>query len=383
MILCDGKPLQTLSFEDVKKEVMSRELTEGWFVDWKKDFPKDFGKHVASFANTYGGYLFIGVVEDEATKKAQDFPGIPSASDPLGQVRHFIRDTVDPFPYFQKATVQVPNTENVIVIVHIPESTFPPHVYKDGRIYIRQADGSDPVPLTDRYSLDRLYAKQERNREELRGRLQQSILCKHVLPKLGPWDEPKEAIRVHLLIYPTHRGAFLEPDFFQDQHWKESVADCIPHPASPRYTQDGLALIAYPTKLSTGAEWWKEQRFTVISEDGLYESCDIIRLDGRSEFYYLCWIMEPIANTCDKAALFYRKLGYEGPLRMEVHCLGTYARVLRLGRSGGTHACDTGHISVEKELGIAELSPDSAELVKTIEQELIRSAGGLQPIPVG
>ena len=40
-----------------------------------------------------------------------------------------------------------------MVVVEIPQSRAAPHVHKDGRIYRRVADASEPKPETDRLSL--------------------------------------------------------------------------------------------------------------------------------------------------------------------------------------------------------------------------------------
>ncbi len=241
MKLFEGKALSSLTFDEVKNEVESRDLTEGWFVDWKVDFPKAFGKYVASFANTHGGYLFVGVEEDPATKKAKAFPGVPAQSDPQEKARNIIRDTVDPFPYFEKAAIEVPDSGRVILIIYVPESTFPPHIYKNGRIYLRQLDASEPVELKERYTLDRLYDKQMQNAEALRTRIQQTIFFRHVFAKLGPWDARCASIRTTAILYPVHLFAIHQPDFLHDGEWKEFLLrNCYPHGGNWRFTSNGF-----------------------------------------------------------------------------------------------------------------------------------------------
>ncbi len=59
-----------------------KEVTEGWFVDYKSRplTACDFGKHISAFANQYGGFLFIGVDEGPSkSMRAETFPGIPLA----------------------------------------------------------------------------------------------------------------------------------------------------------------------------------------------------------------------------------------------------------------------------------------------------------------
>ena len=58
-----------------------REVAEGWFVEYKSECPKrdQLAKSLASFANRYGGLLFLGIQEDSATNMAASFPGLPDA----------------------------------------------------------------------------------------------------------------------------------------------------------------------------------------------------------------------------------------------------------------------------------------------------------------
>jgi hypothetical protein len=44
-----------------------------------------------------------------------------------------------------------------ILMVFIPQSPEMPHITRDGKIYRRNAEGSDPVPETDRYTIDKMY----------------------------------------------------------------------------------------------------------------------------------------------------------------------------------------------------------------------------------
>ena len=54
-----------------------RGVSEGWYVEYKSELPKirDVAKSLSSFANQYGGWLFIGVEEDKKSKTAAGFPG--------------------------------------------------------------------------------------------------------------------------------------------------------------------------------------------------------------------------------------------------------------------------------------------------------------------
>lgn len=49
--------------------------------------------------------------------------------------------------------------DRAILLIHMHESQNTPHIHSSGKVYSRQADVADPVPLTDRAELDELYSR--------------------------------------------------------------------------------------------------------------------------------------------------------------------------------------------------------------------------------
>jgi len=79
-------------------------------------------------------------------------------SNPLGHVRDLIKDHIDPIPLFFPQIVTLPN-RNLVLIVYVPGGQDTPFVTKDGRIYRRTCDSSDPSSEANRYTLDLLYER--------------------------------------------------------------------------------------------------------------------------------------------------------------------------------------------------------------------------------
>ena len=97
-----SKPLSEFPPEELN---VLREVSEGWFVDYKSEAisPKDFGKHLSAFANQFGGWLFVGVKEGpQKSLKADSFPGIPTADvgATLVKIREGVSAHVSPSLYF-------------------------------------------------------------------------------------------------------------------------------------------------------------------------------------------------------------------------------------------------------------------------------------------
>jgi hypothetical protein len=172
------KPISDFPAEELN---VLRDVTEGWFVDYKSQAisPKKFGKHLSAFANQFGGWLFVGVIEDPTSLKAGSFPGIPTAE--VGGVLVRIREAVNslsPAVYFDHRIIDGPVAAiglapgQSIIVVGIPEGANPPYIHSSGSIYQRVADSSEPKALTDRAILDAMWRKSK----TLRNRLREFIL---------------------------------------------------------------------------------------------------------------------------------------------------------------------------------------------------------------
>ena len=169
------------AINDLQPADLSRlkDVSEGWYVEYKSKLvnPSSLAKAVSAFANTYGGWLFLGVKEhSKGDSVAGEFPGIPEieVDSALQSLRHSVAEKLNPTPFFETRVLRGPCaeiglTEGVsVVAIEIPQSQTAPHVHKDGRIYRRVADGSEPKPETDRFILDQLWRRSEPIREGTR-----------------------------------------------------------------------------------------------------------------------------------------------------------------------------------------------------------------------
>lgn len=160
------KPIQEVELDDL--EILEEEnVAEGLYVEYKRVFPdsRDIAKSIASFANTYGGYFFIGIADEDVTNIAQSQIGVNTNDQPQPKedIRNIARDHLNPTPDFTTRAIQhTDNTDYVILILEVPESQKAPHVQRDGKIYVRNGEASNPIePVTDRWSIDRLYERRK------------------------------------------------------------------------------------------------------------------------------------------------------------------------------------------------------------------------------
>ena len=148
-------------------------VKEGWYVEYKREPVRAsaLAKELSAFANTYGGWLFLGIEEHSPDDPvAIGFPGIPNEQidNVLKRLRNSAADNVNPTPYFRQNVLRGPcrrialPRDRSVVVVEVPESHTAPHVHRDGRIYRRVGEGSEPKAETDRFILDQLWQRRER-----------------------------------------------------------------------------------------------------------------------------------------------------------------------------------------------------------------------------
>jgi Putative DNA-binding domain len=152
------KPIhENLTPSDLEK-LIERRVGEGYFIEFKSEFPSNqkIGHGIASFANTYGGWYIVGV-KTNAQHEASEICGftIGKDEDPIMKVRDIAKTHIDPVPVLYPQAV-VLDSNQVVLVVYIPGDQDTPFVSKDGRIYRRIHDSSEPVPETNRYAIDRL-----------------------------------------------------------------------------------------------------------------------------------------------------------------------------------------------------------------------------------
>lgn len=142
-----------------------RDLDEGFVLEFKQTFSpsvrRKIPKIVASFANSRGGWLVIGISDAEKNVCPVPRPGA-DVSQIIGEL---CRRHVSPAPRFAARFLPDPTTpEQGVILVQIFEGDFPPYV-ADGVVEIREGSTSGPAAGT---ALVDLYDKATRRRFEVR-----------------------------------------------------------------------------------------------------------------------------------------------------------------------------------------------------------------------
>lgn len=155
-----GKSISKVRKADLDK-LIKNQIAEGWFVEYKQDWvaAKKIGHSIASFANSDGGWYIIGIRANDENI-AEEIVGIDLSAtrNPTDKIRNIIKDHISPFPYFESRLIKL-NSERGVIIVRIERGDETPYITTDGRIYRRVGEGSDPIPETDRYSIQKLFER--------------------------------------------------------------------------------------------------------------------------------------------------------------------------------------------------------------------------------
>ena len=134
-----------------KKEILKNKSTkycvvvpvinEGERIQIQLQKMKELSKDISAFANTSGGFLIIGV------DKHYNIVGIEKKiqnKDIDEWINQILSSNIEPqIFYFDPKVIEIPESEKVIVVIHIPESTKKPHIVTEWNTYhIRINDSS-------------------------------------------------------------------------------------------------------------------------------------------------------------------------------------------------------------------------------------------------
>jgi Putative DNA-binding domain len=166
--------LAELSAEDLGRML---ELDETLFVEHKGDIGEDkdalYGlvSAVAAFANTYGGWLLIGVTNRKPNGNAARWRDPQNAPTLVDAIRARLRGEIDPLPAFEAKLLE--HADGPVAVVRVYESSDTPHVVlRSGAVFVREpagtTDAADPKRPGGGSRGERAYrATQIRSRQQI------------------------------------------------------------------------------------------------------------------------------------------------------------------------------------------------------------------------
>ena len=144
----NNKRWDKITARDIQK-VLSGTDDESFFFEFKSDDeePNKLVKEISALANTYGGYIFLGVNNDKSIGGCEKWTE--------QRIHTAIHDSLTPTPNFDVRRFKIEG--KTVFVIKVEEGTLPPYITGKGAIYERLSSGS--FPIKDSAKLTQLYNK--------------------------------------------------------------------------------------------------------------------------------------------------------------------------------------------------------------------------------
>lgn len=151
MVNINGKEWTILEAADIVEVLSEIDTTESFYYEFKADdvSTKKLIEEISAFANTFGGYIFLGVSDDKQIKGCVQWNE--------QKIHTTIHDSITPTPSFD--VKQFSFDDGVVYVIKIDEGAEPPYITNLGKIYERLSSGS--FPIKDSAKLSQIYNKRE------------------------------------------------------------------------------------------------------------------------------------------------------------------------------------------------------------------------------
>lgn len=160
MININGKNWEKLQAEDIKEYLSTGE--ENIFFEYKRDdiLIDHLAKEISAFANTYGGYIFLGVEDDGTITGCNEWDE--------ERITNVFRNNLTPTPIYDVKSFLI--EKNKIFIIKIEEGPLPPYITNKGDISIRLGSSSSKVNKSEQ--LSQLFNKRENQEKKTANRIE-------------------------------------------------------------------------------------------------------------------------------------------------------------------------------------------------------------------
>lgn len=161
MISINNKRWDKVRSSDIRK-LLSDEFEENCFFELKADdvSPDKLAVEISAFANTYGGYILLGVNDDKTIGGCKKWTE--------QRIQGTFHDNITPTPIFDVRKFKVDGKR--IYVIKIEEGTMPPYITNKGGIYERISSGS--CKIKDSIRLSQLSQKKTNNLKSIKEKIE-------------------------------------------------------------------------------------------------------------------------------------------------------------------------------------------------------------------
>ena len=217
-------------------------LDEGYQLEFKLNLNDSVKKKipsiVASFANSGGGWIIIGVDD-----KNKSIVPIKRERNDFGQIiSQLIKGRVTPVPQYEVRFLENPeDKDNGVLLIYIYEGNYTPYI-SDGTIYIRNGSSKEPVQRADRATIELLLEKSNQHKKNIEDFFKREIVF--------PYNNLVYKTRNYSLcnIYLKNLS---DINIFKSYQDKENIKDRIIQDSLFHYAQFELNSILFRHKVIT------------------------------------------------------------------------------------------------------------------------------------
>lgn len=157
MVNINGKEWTKLVPADIQSVISEQDFDESFYFEFKDDkvSNKKVMEEVSAFANTFGGYIFLGVSDQKQIEGCSTWNE--------QRIHTTIHDSITPTPSFDVKRFTIGT--DIVYVIRIDEGAEPPYITSNGKIYERLSSGS--FVIKDSSKLSQIYNKKERLLEQM------------------------------------------------------------------------------------------------------------------------------------------------------------------------------------------------------------------------
>ena len=323
-----------ITFSDI--EDFCQEFNEGVRVEYKREI-RYIPKIVSSFANTMGGIFIIGVETDQNNRVKCPIQGIPKTSGIEEQIQQSALTGIYPAVIPEVIICDVPDTNNVVVIIRVEESIQAPHAIQNStRVYIRTGSITQPyeLKLADIDQIQHMLKRREDSQttiRQIRNRTEERIES-----RFSAKNEPNIAVIAHP-VFP-HRPIISTGDIYEFIRMNRSIPfnDWEGH-FGTRTVAGGVCFMGSTNNILYSE--LNEYGF-VYNRKTLFEKIPKHSDEQEGYFHYRQFLL-PVNELIRYARSLYEKCGYLGNIEITAQLKQVYMRKLGFrGSDEGVSSAD-------------------------------------------
>ena len=308
------KTIDEITFEDV--ESFCEEWPEGVRVKYKRKTDEIKGKIpviVSSFGNTLGGFFFIGVEADKTKNKVIAIDGIPQTPGIQERIQQSALEGIYPAVIPEVKLVDVPDSENVVVVVSVDESVQAPHAIQNStKVYIRTGSVTKPYELADMDRITYMLKRREDSQvvaQQIFNRIEERV------SNVEPGAKTIEDTSYQIRSFPTFT-VITRPVFpYRPLTSASNIYDSHQGPLWP------------PRRVTGGHFCYNEKEYWELNEYGIVYHRVILFISPGSSIDYGLFLWR-INDLIKRAKALYEDCGYQGNIEVTTRLQNIFGREL-------------------------------------------------------